>query len=79
MLLTEKDTVTFTSFDLVEDTLFRITNDYYNDQDPSFGLSDQQVIFSSDRTGGKFSGKYNLFAINRNNYEITVHQLSKRQ
>ena len=57
-------------FDLVEDRLFRITNDYYNDQDPSFGLSDQQVIFSSDRTGGKFSGKYNLFAINLNNYEI---------
>ena len=57
-------------YDLVEDRLFRITNDYYNDQDPCFGLNDQQLIFSSDRTGGKYSGKYNLFSINLNNYEI---------
>ena len=57
-------------YDLVEDELFRITNDYYNDKDPCFGLTDQQVIFSSDRTGGEFSGKNNLFSINLNNYEI---------
>jgi len=57
-------------YDLVEDKLYRITNDYYNDKDPCFGLTDQQVIFSSDRTGGKFEKKYNLFSINLNNYEI---------
>ena len=57
-------------YDLVEDKLYRITNDYYNDKDPCFGLNDQQVIFSSDRTGGKFEKKYNLFSINLNNYEI---------
>jgi hypothetical protein len=57
-------------YDLDEDQLFRITNDYYNDKDPCFGITDQQVIFSSDRTGGKFEKKYNLFSINLNNYEI---------
>src|SRR5690606_14206331 len=55
---------------IVDDELFRITNDHYNDQDPSFGLNDQQIIFSSDRTGGDFAGKHNLFSINLNNYEI---------
>jgi len=57
-------------YDLVDDKIYRITNDYYNDKDPCFGLTDQQVIFSSDRTGGKFEKKYNLFSINLNNYEI---------
>lgn len=57
-------------YDLNEDRLFRVTNDYYDDQDPCFGLDAQQVIFSSDRTGGEFSGKYNLFSIDLNNYEI---------
>jgi hypothetical protein len=58
-------------YDLNEDRLFRLTNDYYNDNSPTFGLTDQQVIFSSDRTGGEFAGKYNLFSINLNNYEIS--------
>jgi hypothetical protein len=57
-------------YDLPAGRLFRITNDYYDDRDPCFGLNDQQVIFSSDRTGGKYSGKYNLFSINLDNYEI---------
>ncbi|MBV6419314.1 MAG: Protein TolB [Ignavibacteriaceae bacterium] len=57
-------------YDLQSDKLFRITNDYYNDQDPCFGLDDQQIIFSSDRTGGEFEGKQNLFSVNLNNYEI---------
>ena len=55
---------------LTDDKLYRITNDYYNDKDPCFGLNDQQVIFSSERTGGAYAGKYNLFSIDLNNYEI---------
>ena len=58
-------------YNLDEDRLFRITNDYYDDRDPVFGLNDQQIIFSSDRTGGEFAKKYNLFSINLNNYEIS--------
>ncbi len=57
-------------YDLLDDRLFRITNDYYDDRDPSFGLNDRQIIFTSDRTGGKFEKKYNLFSINLDTYEI---------
>jgi hypothetical protein len=57
-------------YDLIKDELFRITNDYYDDKDPCFGLNDQQIIFSSDRTGGEYSGKYNLFSVNLNNHDI---------
>ena len=57
-------------YDLIEDQLVRLTNDYYDDKDPVFGINDQQVIFSSDRTGGKFEKKYNLFSIDINNYQI---------
>jgi hypothetical protein len=58
-------------YDLEKDKLFRITNDYYDDRDPVFGINDQQIIFSSDRTGGKFAKKYNLFSINLNNHEVS--------
>ena len=57
-------------YSLDDDKLYRITNDYYNDDYPCFGISDQQIIFSSDRTGGDFSRKKNLFSINFNNYSI---------
>ena len=57
-------------YDLFFDKLFRITNDYYDDRDPTFGLNDRQIIFTSDRTGGKFENKYNLFSINLDTYEI---------
>lgn len=56
--------------DLTKDELYRLTNDYYDDKNPSFGLSDYQILFSSDRTGGKNAHKYNLFSYNLNNYEI---------
>ncbi|MDH3269545.1 MAG: hypothetical protein OEM46_11910, partial [Ignavibacteria bacterium] len=49
-------------YDLIQDKLVRLTNDYYDDKDPVFGINDQQVIFSSERTGGKFEKKYNLFS-----------------
>ncbi len=57
-------------YDLSKNKLFRITNDYYDDKDPVFGLNDQQIIFSSDRTGGTYQKKYNLFSINLNDYKI---------
>ncbi|TDJ56652.1 MAG: hypothetical protein E2O46_00730 [Ignavibacteria bacterium] len=57
-------------YDLFFDKLFRITNDYYDDRDPTFGLNDRQIIFTSDRTGGKFENKYNLFSIDLDTYEI---------
>jgi hypothetical protein len=48
-------------YDLLNDEVLRITNDYYDDKDPSFGINDEQIIFSSDRTGGRFEKIYNLF------------------
>ncbi len=56
--------------DLTDNELYRLTNDYYDEKHPSFGLTDYQILFSSDRTGGKYAHKYNLFSYNLNNYEI---------
>ncbi|WP_407930756.1 peptidase MA family metallohydrolase [Ignavibacterium album] len=56
-------------YNLETDSLIRLTNDYYDDRDPCFGISDK-IIFSSDRTAGAFSGKYNLFSISLYDREI---------
>ena len=57
-------------YDIPSDSLIRITNDYYDDQNPAFGSTDNQIIFSSDRTAGKFQKKYNLFSYNLNTHQI---------
>ena len=56
--------------DLIDDRLFRLTNDYYDDRDPTFGLNDNQIIFTSDRSAGKYEKNYNLFTFDLNTYEI---------
>ncbi|MCG6961299.1 hypothetical protein LJE82_15530 [bacterium BMS3Abin03] len=58
-------------YDLRDDKLLRLTNDYYDDRDPIFGVDDDQIIFTSDRTGGKYEKKYNLFSFDLNTYEIS--------
>ncbi len=50
--------------------LTRLTNDYYDERDPIFGLSKNQVIFSSDRTAGKNARYYNLFS-----YNLVTHKI----
>jgi Omp85 superfamily domain/WD40-like Beta Propeller Repeat len=55
---------------LDSDSLERITNDYYDDKQPAFGFDDNQVLFSSDRTAGKFEKKYNIFAYDRKTHLI---------
>ena len=57
-------------YDIAADSLTRLTNDYYDDQNPSFGITDNQVIFSSDRTAGRYQKKYNLFSYNLENHDI---------
>jgi hypothetical protein len=57
-------------YDIISEKLFRLTNDYYDDRDPIFGLDDNQIIFTSDRTAGIFREKYNLFTIDLNTFEI---------
>ncbi|MGQ9643680.1 MAG: hypothetical protein ACUVT3_07475, partial [Ignavibacterium sp.] len=56
-------------YDIANDSLIRLTNDYYDDRDPCFGINNK-IIFSSDRTAGEFKGKYNLFTIEIRSKEI---------
>lgn len=56
-------------YDIAGDSLIRLTNDYYDDRDPCFGINNK-IIFSSDRTAGEFKGKYNLFTIEIRSKEI---------
>ncbi len=57
-------------YDILSDSLTRLTNDIYDDRDPVFGLSDDRIIFTSDRTGGMYERKYNLFEYNLNTHRI---------
>jgi hypothetical protein len=57
-------------YNLVQDSLIRLTNDYYDDRDPSFGLNNNEILFSSDRTAGKFQKKFNIFS-----YDLLSHQI----
>ncbi len=57
--------------DLRDETITRITNDYYDDVDPVFSKNDETIVFASDRTEGLFEQNYNLFEIDLISYEIT--------
>ncbi len=57
-------------YNLTSDSLTRLTNDIYDDEDPAFGLNGRQIIFSSDRTAGKYKGVYNLFS-----YNLLTHKI----
>ena len=56
--------------DIGTNQLTRLTNDYYDERDPVFGITDSQVIFSSDRTAGKYERYYNLFS-----YDLNTHRI----
>ena len=48
-------------YDTSRDELMRLTNDTYDDRDPSWNPSGTQLVFSSDRTTFGHSNAYNLF------------------
>jgi len=54
----------------LNDSLIRVTNDYYNDVNPVFGLNENQILFSSDRTAGIYEKKFNIFS-----YDMDTHQI----
>lgn len=56
-------------YDIVQDSVARLTNDYYDDRDPSFGGSGN-IYFSSDRTSGVFEKNYNIFSYDLSTKEI---------
>jgi hypothetical protein len=53
-----------------DNTLTRLSNDYFDDRDPCFGPDDKEIIFSSDRTSGIYEKSYNLFSFNLENNRI---------
>ncbi|HEY6905964.1 MAG TPA: hypothetical protein VI230_00765, partial [Ignavibacteriaceae bacterium] len=55
-------------YNLKSKELTRLTNDNYDDKDPVFGVTDAQIIFSSDRTAGKNARYYNLFS-----FDLSTH------
>lgn len=58
-------------YDLIQKRLDRLTNDFYDDRDPVFGADENQILFSSDRSAGKYEKKYNIFS-----YNLISHQIS---
>lgn len=58
------------TYDLISDFLTRLTNDYYDDRDPVFGPDQDEILFSSDRSAGRYEKKYNIFSYNLNSNEI---------
>ncbi len=51
--------------------LRRLTNDYYGDNEPTFGKDDKLVYFSSDRTEGNFQQFENIFT-----YDLETNKIN---
>ena len=48
-------------YDIENEILDRVTNDYYSDRDPIFNKQSNKIYFVSDRTEGMYKQKFNLF------------------
>jgi len=57
-------------FDIPTNSMLKLTNDVYDDRDPSWSPDSKYIAFSSDRTMTGDRGKYNLFKINIQNMNI---------
>lgn len=57
-------------FNLEDESVQRLTNDYYDDVDPVFSKGDTSIVFASDRTEGFFERSANLFEMDLTTYEI---------
>ena len=49
------------TYNFVSKELQKLTNDFYDDRDPSWSPNGDYIVFSSDRTTGGEDGAYNLF------------------
>lgn len=55
---------------LSDKSLNRLTNDFYDDKDPSWDPSNGSIVFSSDRTDYGMQGAYNIFKMDLSTYLI---------
>ncbi len=58
-------------FDLTQQKLTRLTNDYYDDKDPAWSPGGNKIAFSSDRGQTGENGCYNLFLFDLNTGRIS--------
>ena len=58
-------------FDVKEEKLTRLTNDYFDDDDPCFSPDGKYIVFSSDRTSAIDKNVYNLFSYELSSNKIT--------
>lgn len=57
--------------EIEDESLIRLTNDYYQDMHPVWGENNNSIVFASDRTDGKFAQSMNLFKYNFTDNRIT--------
>ncbi|MEO8512648.1 MAG: BamA/TamA family outer membrane protein [Ignavibacteria bacterium] len=66
-------------FTVADNSLKRLTNDYYDDRDPDISPDGKYIVFSSDRTSSGVKNMYNLFIYdletNSINYLTTGEQV----
>jgi hypothetical protein len=58
-------------FDTENESIIQVTDDYYDDVEPSWSPDGNYIIFSSNRTDTGPAGGYNIFAMNVNSGEIS--------
>lgn len=58
-------------WDVEKSVLTRLTNDVYDDRDPDWSPSGDEIVFASDRSSFGERGKYNLFVYHLRKHDIT--------
>lgn len=61
-----------------DNTLKRLTNDYYDDRDPDFSPDGRFIVFSSDRTSFGMNQSYNLFLYGLEDESISYLTVGKQ-
>ena len=57
-------------WNVVEETLNKLTNDFYDESDPAWFPGGDKIIFTSDRTPWGNNGRHNLFTFELNDNKI---------
>lgn len=57
-------------YSIANDSLVRLTNDYFDDKDPVFANDDKIIFFSSDRSINENIAKHNIYSYDLSNHFI---------